>query len=125
MTAGMNVRGRIWRITTPTDDDVGGAVVTGTVIYNNVWGRLGAQRASSLLLEQGIEVSGVWMLLVRPAVMMIRERDEYEVTFPTNHLEYGNRFRIVGVRATSMHPSDSRGFLELTMTRSTFAHAEQ
>ena len=125
MTAGLVVQGKIVRFSTPSDDDVGGALVSGTVVYQGIQCRLIPQRPSSLLLEQGVEVEGLYLLETRPPTMDIRERDEFELTFPAYHPEYGHRFRIIGVQRTSMHPADSRGFLNLTMSRKRFAHADQ
>ena len=125
MTAGLNIKGKVWRFSTPLDDDVGGALVSGTVVYDNLACRLIPQPPSSLLLEQGLEVEGIYLLEIRPPMMDIRERDEFEVTFPHYHPEYGNHFRIVGVQRTSMHPEDSRGFINFRMTRKRFAHAQQ
>jgi hypothetical protein len=123
MTAGLNLLGRVWRINTPTDDDVGGAVVSGTVAYSNVACRFMPKSASSLLLEQGLEVEGLYLVEARPPSMDIRENDEFEITFPSYHPEYGKRFGIIGMTRTSMHPADSRGFINLTLKRRRFAHA--
>jgi hypothetical protein len=125
MTAGLNIKGRIWRVSTPTDDDVGGAMVSGTVVYDNLACRLIPQRPNSLLLEQGLEVDGLYLMEIRPPSLDIREQDHFELTFPSYHPEYGHHFRIIGVQRTSMHPADSRGFINLTMKRSRFAHAKQ
>jgi hypothetical protein len=125
MTAGLDIKGKVWRFSTPSDDDVGGALVSGTVVYDNLACRLIPQPPSSLLLEQGLEVDGLYLLETRPPSLDIRERDEFEITYPFYHPEFGNRFRIIGMQRTSMHPADSRGFINLRMKRSRFAHADQ
>jgi hypothetical protein len=125
MTAGMNVRGTVWWISASTDDDVGGAVITGTSAYRDVYGRLTPQSVTTLLLEQGIEAEKLWNLELRPPSMVIRERDEFEITFPPMHWNYGERFRVVSVKYPSMHPSDSRGSINLVVKRRERAHANQ
>lgn len=118
MTAGLNLRVSIWRMTTTgADDVVGGAIVTGTVVHENVEGRLSQARPSQIVLEQGLEVDTIWTCRIRPANLIIHERDEVEVTWPPLHPHLNDRFRIRGVRRTSMHPRDGRGFIDLTLSR--------
>jgi len=85
MTAGLDIKGKVWRFSTPSDDDVGGALVSGTVVYDNLACRLIPQPPSSLLLEQGLEVEGLYLLETRPPSLDIRERDEFEITYPFYH----------------------------------------
>jgi len=125
MTAGLNMWGRVWHITFPTDDEVGGAEVTGTVAYDGVHARMTPKANNPLLLEQGIETDTLFNLEVRPPSMIIYERDEWETTFPLNHWTYGKRFRIVSVQYPSVHPDDSRGFINLVLKRRERAHAQQ
>jgi hypothetical protein len=125
MTAGLDIRGRIWRINYGPDDDVGGAMVTGTVAYDFVQARLTPAKTSSLLLEQGIEAESLWNLQLRPTTMAIRERDEFEVTYPANHWNCGQRFRIISVQYPSMHPNDGRGFISTVAHRRDTAHGIQ
>jgi len=125
MTAGLNLWGRVWHINYGADDEVGGAVTTGTVAYEHVHARMDPKAVDYLLLEQGIESEKLWNLQVRPPSMVIYERDEWETTFPINHWTYGQRFRILSVRYPSVHPDDSRGFINLVMSRRQVAHARQ
>jgi hypothetical protein len=126
MTAGLDIKCKIWRITFPTpDDDVGGANVSGTVVYDNVYGRIREQKTTPLLLEQGLEIDTLFQVEVRPVSMIIYERDEFELIYPLNHWDYGKRYRIIQVQHTSMHPNDSRSFINLTLRRSERAHVNQ
>jgi len=118
MTTGLNLRVSIWRMTTTSSDDaVGWAMVTGTVVHENVEGRLSQSRPSQIVLEQGLEADTIWTCRIRPASLVIYERDEVEVTRPPLHPHLNDRFRIRGVRRTSMHPRDGRGFIDLTLSR--------
>jgi hypothetical protein len=125
MTAGLEIKCRIWHITFPSDDDVGGAYTSGTVAYDNVSGRIREEKTTPLLLEQGLEVAMLFNVEVRPVGMTIYERDEFELIFPQNHWDYGKRYRIIQVQHTSMHPSDSRSFINLTIRREERAHVNQ
>ena len=123
--AGMNIRFRIHRITTPTDDHVGGAVVTGTVSYDQIQGRFQAQPESQLLLQQGLETERTYTAIVIPGTLDIQERDEVEVIQPTDHHYYGKRFRVVGARYSDLNPRDPRNYILLSLMRSVVAHGQQ
>lgn len=118
MTTGLNLKISVWRMgTVGPDDAVGGAISTGTVVYESVEGRLSQASPSQIMLEQGLEVDTIWTCRVRPPNLDIRERDEIEITWPPLHPHLNDRFRIRGVRRTSMHPRDGRGFIDLTLSR--------
>ena len=65
MTAGLNIRVDIWRMTEGTDDAVGGAMITGTVAYQDIYARLTLRRPSQIMLEQGLEVDKIGDLLLQ------------------------------------------------------------
>ena len=118
MTTGFNIELTVWRMSTVIgDDEVGGAMVTGTQLYVGMKGRMEENRPSQIVLEQGLEVDQIWTCVVRPPTVDIRERDEVEVTFPPEHLYLGLHFRVRGVQRASLHPRDTRGFLSLTLSR--------
>ena len=118
MTAGLNTRFTIWRMgTVAGDDSVGGAIPTGTPTYTNVRGRIEGRPTTQVFLEQGLETDHLWNVIVRPATMDIRERDELEVTAPPTHFNLGDRFRIRGVLRGSMHPRDGRNTLNLDVSK--------
>lgn len=107
MTAGMNLRGKIWRMYTPADDDQGGSVPTGTVIYDNVYGRLSPLQPTLALLEQGLETETIYNGVFQyPAFNItggfnIQHNDQYEVTWPPININYGDKFVFVGVQYQS------------------------
>lgn len=118
MTAGFNIELTVWQMTTvPGDDEVGGAIVTGTPLYVGMKGRMEESRPSQIVLEQGLEVDQIWTCVVRPSTVNVRERDEVEITFPPEHQYLGLRFRVRGVQRASLHPRDTRGFLSLSLSR--------
>lgn len=103
MTQGLNLTAQIWRMSNTTDDSVGGASITGTVVYTVPFA-ISARRPSQESLEQGLEVRKIYDGTTRLCNVTLYERDEIEVTCPANHPYYGLRFRIVGVQ-----PSKRRG----------------
>lgn len=124
--AGLNKLATVWAMDYDSDDDVGGAMVTGTPVYDKVHIRLTPNRPSQLLVDQGLEAEQKFTGFVRPSSLDIRQRYEVEITNPFNDPYYGLRFRVLGepIR-TGMHPSDRRGFIVLNLERSTRAHTEQ
>jgi hypothetical protein len=125
MTAGLNLRCNIWRYTEDTDDAIGGAILTGTVVYYNVQFRLEEQPTQQLLLQQGLETQKTFDGIISPGWLVVKERDEIEVTFPVDDLKYGQVFRIVNARPTSFNTRDPRSYISLTLVRSERAHSLQ
>ena len=123
MTAGLNIHIRFWRMTTPVDDEIGGAVPTGTIIYDDVPARIEPVRPDYVLIQQGIETTNLYTCVCRPANLAIKEYDEAEVVFPLNHNLINKRLLVRNIQDTSIHPSDSRGYLVLTLERKFDAHA--
>jgi len=125
MTAGLNCRFNVWRISTPTDDNVGGAVVTGTVVYYYIQARLHSVPSQQILLQQGLETEETFTAIVVPGNLDIRERDEIEDVAPYNSYYYGKRFRVTGSRHTDFAPDERRSYITLNLRRSEEAHNEQ
>ena len=123
--AGMNCRGNIWRINYSPDDIVGGAVTTGTLQYQDVHTRFQANPEQQLILQQGLETQRTYTATIFPGTLDIRERDEWECSKPLDHMYYGMRFRIVGVRYADHNPRDPRNYLIIQMVRSVRAHTQQ
>lgn len=124
MPAGLNAQMRVWRMVNIADDDVGGALMTGTPIYDCVACRLAPSRASQLLLEQGLETERLASIITRPDTMLIYERDLVEITGPTFHPQYGQRWRVIDLERTGMHSADRRGFIHMTVSRYDRARSE-
>lgn len=125
MVAGQNLRCSILRETQSTDDAIGGAMMTGTVAYEDVDIRMEEQPTQQLLLQQGLETIKTFEATIVPGTLVIKERDEIEITFPVEDVRYGNRYRIINTRPTSFNTRDPRSYISVTMVRSERAHKQQ
>lgn len=125
MTAGNNMRVDVWRITMPTDDVVGGAITTGTIVYSGVQAFMQETPQQMILVQQGLETLSVFNVTIVPGTLMIRERDEIEIVQPVDHYYYGQRFRVMSSRHSSNNPRDPRHYILLTVTRSDRMHQIQ
>jgi hypothetical protein len=116
---GLNMKARVWRmVNDPTaDDDVGGAMITGTLVYGCINMRFTPRPTNFMLLEQGLETRKLEKVMMQPQSLVLYERDELEITGPTNHSDYGHRFRIIELNRQGMHPSDPRMFIHATVER--------
>jgi len=123
--AGNNVRFDLWHFTFPSDDDVGGAQPSGTVLYTSIQGRFQAQPASQLLLQQGLETERTYTAWLIPGTLNVRERDELELVEPFDHHYHGDRFRIIRVQYSDHNPRDPRNYILVYMIRSVEAHGSQ
>jgi hypothetical protein len=130
MPAGLNLKVNVWRYT-ETDDDVGGSVPSGTMIYQNASGR----RINRLFhlryvpgmesVAQGIESGKFDLFELCPATMGVIENDEIEIVNPPNNWDCGKRFRVISIMREGYHPADPRGTIAVSCKRSTIAHAIQ
>lgn len=126
MPAGLNIKGKIWRLYNNTDDDQGGAVPSGTVVYDNIYSRMSALSPTLALLEQGLETPTIYHCLMGyPAYNVtgsfeVLPNDQYEVTWPPISSYYGKKFLIMGVQHQSM--DDERRYLNVKMKRHDTAH---
>jgi len=126
MAAGMNIRVKVWRMsTTSSDDRVGGAIITGTNVYNIVMARIDEVPAQMVLVQQGLETLTIFRMTIMPGTLTIYERDEVEVVQPRDHYFYGDRFRVKGVTIPSHNPRDPRNYMTLLLTRSERMHSLQ
>lgn len=120
MTAGLNLTGKVWRFSDPTDDALGGAVPTGTVVYSPVFSRIKAEEPTLALLEQGLETPTIFTAIMSPGSIFLQENDQYEVTAPVTSPHYGKRFVIIGVQPSDMN--DRRRYIRVTLRRFRQAH---
>lgn len=125
MTSGLNQRCTIFRMTNFPDDEVGGAVITGTVVYTGVGCRIDSKAPEQILVQQGYETIKTYTAILEPGTLDIRERDELEVTHPVDDVEYGWKYRIVGVQFSTHNRRDPRNYIILSMVRTTRAHTVQ
>ncbi len=124
--AGLNCRVDIYRIDFGDDDVVGGAVTTGSLQFQNILARVQANPTEPLLVQQqGLQALRTFDANVIPGTLDIRERDELEVIKPSDHVYYGDRFRIIEVRHSDFNKRDPRNYMMLQMTRSVRAHDQQ
>lgn len=120
---GLNLTISIHQNNYAADDDVGGAVITGTVAYSGVAARVSARRPTQQALEQGLEVNRLFDCIINGQGVTVRERDEIEVTGPLDSPYYGERMRVLGIQHDSRLPV--RGHTELTLSRIERARSRQ
>ena len=109
MTAGLNLKVKVWRMNEDDDDVVGGAMITGSAVYFNVNAALTPRRPSQIMLEQGLETDAIYDMTTSArsdtrGYVTLFERDEVEVVHPQGHPLYGLRFRIIGVQPSKRRP---------------------
>jgi hypothetical protein len=130
VVAGLNLTVAVFRFIF-FDDDVGGSVPSGTMVYQNVPARridhLIAYRKNAFLAEgeQGLETDRLNLFELYPATMDVRENDEIQITNPPNNWDYQNYFRVLQVMRVGFHPADPRGYILCSCKRSVEAHAIQ
>lgn len=123
--SGNNCRINIWSISEDTDNVVGGAMITGTVLYQNIPARFQSDREDILLFQQGLETNKTFTFTITPGYLVVHERDELEICQPIDHTYYGDRFRAVSVRHSDFNHRDPRNYLIIHATRSVEAHERQ
>jgi hypothetical protein len=121
VVAGLNLNGVVWRLVSNQDDEIGGAVPTGTIIYINVSSRISANKATQALLEQGLEVPETFTAVLFPGNISIRINDQYQVTSPAISTYYQKKFVIINIQPSSM--MDSRQYLLVTLRRLEIANS--
>jgi hypothetical protein len=125
MAAGLNIRIDVWRMDTGFDDIVGGASITGSLIYTQIQARMQANPAQQLLLQQGLEVDKTFNLVIQPGTLDIQERDEIVVSEPFDHPYHNKYFRVRSVSYSDLNPRDPRNYMILVVSRSLQAHENQ
>lgn len=122
MIAGVNSKGRIWTFTY-NDDDQGGALPTGTILYDPVFARISEKRSTQALLEQGLETPSIFDALVEPGSMQLESNMVYEDNYYPASPYYGKKFVIIGVHLPSLNDTQRR-YIALTLRRFDVAHRE-
>lgn len=118
MPAGLNLYAKLWRFeANQSDDEVGGAVPSGTILKDTVLARIEQMKASQVLLEQGLEIPDMFngMLVYTGEPLDIQHNDVVEVVSPLISPHYNKKFRILGYRQSSHQ--DGRRFVEVQMRR--------
>lgn len=128
MPAGLNTRGRVWRLYTPQDDDQGGAVPSGTILYDNIWSRLSPLEPTLALLEQGLETPTIYNgLLGAPpfsvtGAFQVLPNDQYEITWPPISPYLNQKFLILGEQHQSFM-SDNGRYMNVKLRRLIIANS--
>lgn len=121
--AGLN---RVCELTTfsyPNDDSSGGAVPSGTVVYQNLNIRIEQVKPTQALLEQGVQVVHLYNAMVHPGNIVVKENDQIRFTAPVNDRYYNQKFRVVGVLPSSGHPAHDRNLMRFVLKRFEESHA--
>jgi hypothetical protein len=125
MVAGNNCRSSIFRIIEGLDDYVGGATVTGSVVYSGVQTFFESEPEDQIFVAQGLETLRTYRATIVPGTLTIKERDELMITEPLDNPYYGCRFRITSMQYSSHNPRDPRNYILLNLVRSVRAHTIQ
>lgn len=125
MTAGDNLGVKIWHFIYIADDAVGGAVPSGTVLYQHAHARIAPVAPTTPLLEQGVETNKLYRAIIDGRDIQIQEQDVVEITSPVIHFEYGKKYRALAVQRQSFAPNDRRQYLIVTMSRIEQAHGNE
>lgn len=129
MTAGMNLRGNILRMNTPVDDDQGGAVPTGTIIYQDIYARISPLQPTLALLEQGLETPTIYNGLFQypsfniTGTFEVLHNDQYEITWPPIDIHYGKKFVVISVQYQSYN--DPRKYVVTRLRRLVTANSNE
>lgn len=102
MTAGLHMKVDIIQMNNAADDNIGGAVITGTTVYSSLPAVLSPRRPSQAALEAGLETDTIYDFscnaTLRRSRVVIDERDEILVVYPLDHELYNKRLRVTGVQ---------------------------
>jgi hypothetical protein len=104
---------------------VGGAVPSGTMLYDFVPLRIEPIEPTMALIEQGLETPHLYRVAVQANAYAPRENDEIEVNMPVGSWYYGYRFRLISVQHASLGPTDPRRQTVVIMRRMDIAHGNQ
>jgi len=119
--AGMNQKGRLWRYTqNGNDDDLGGAVPSGTVLCEPVWARISPRKPTQALLEQGLETPEIFDAVLSAGDYVLIHNDQLEITAPNISPYLNKKFVIIGIQSSSNF--DLRQHKLVTLRRFETAH---
>lgn len=121
MTAGLLHTGHIISFSYPVDDDQGGALPSGTVLYSPVFSRIFTEKPTLALLEQGLETAELYSAFLEPGDISLNHNDQFQVTAPNISPYLNEKFVIISIQSPSM--LDSRRYLRVVMRRFEIAHS--
>lgn len=123
MPAGLNQVARLIRFNYISDDVVGGAVPSGTVVYENLLVRIKSEEPTQALLEQGLQTPTIYTGLLFAGNITIEHNDQLEIVAPMGSWFYEKKFRVIGVQRSSNHPAQDRNQIRVTMRRYEESHS--
>ena len=117
MTTGLRQKINVTRLTQASDDAIGGAIYTGSCVYDNLPAQVIQRMPSQTALEQGLEVQAVFDCTV-PAkrfnkLITIYHRDQITIKHPSGDPFHDKNFRVTGIRP-SKHRRHGGGYIHLT-----------
>lgn len=113
------------RFSYPADDIQGGALPSGTTLYQNIDIRIKSERPTQALVEQGLQVPEIYSALIHEGNIDVRENDQIEITRPALGWFYQKKFRVLGVQRSSNHPFQDRNQIRLTLRRYDQSHSNE
>lgn len=117
---GMECRLNIYSMYADSDDDIGGAILTGTTTGEWVRSRIEDVPSDMLPLVQGIITDQGYYATVWPLTTIVENNYVVEVVYPPSHLLFGKRLRVKQVTRTSSNKS--RAHIELLLDRINEGH---
>jgi hypothetical protein len=76
-----------------------------------------AEKPTTALLEQGVDVQPIFSALLFPGNIVIEHNDQIEILKPDYGWYAGKKFRVIGVQRDSENPWDERNQIRLTLKR--------
>jgi hypothetical protein len=123
MPAGLNKVARLIRFSYPQDDASGGAVPSGTVLYENIYMRIEGMKPTQALLEQGLQTPTMYSGVLFGGNVDIQNNDQVEVIAPQQGWFYGKKFRVIGIQRSSNHSAQDRNQIIVTLRRYEESHS--
>ncbi len=115
MGKGYNARADFYSMDASPDDDIGGAIVTGSLLFSSKRIRFEPVFSRQTTEFQGLETERRFTVMVSDQTLSLAERDEMVITRPANHPYINNRFRISSMNHDSI--PGPRGHTELLVTK--------
>jgi hypothetical protein len=122
MPAGINRIAELITFSYPSDDEVGGAQPSGTVLYSSLVVRIKSEEPVMALIQQGLETETVFTALIFPGNITIKHNDQLRFVAPQTDWYYNKKFRVVGVQPSSNIPQD-RNQIRVTLRRFEASHS--
>ena len=118
MVAGLNLKVEVSGISYSDDDDIGGAVTTGTTRHSSLDAILTPRRPTQQALEAGLETDAIYDFTCKANGITVNERDEILVVWPVDHPLYNLKFRVTGVQPGRRRPRHAAIHATLSRIRS-------